>query len=114
MVLLLLPVSALVGPVAPGRSRVVCAAHEVSRRDQVLETLAAAACVGLPRAAGASDIFDLEVPLRGKDVPLSKFKGTAHLVVNVKMDDPVSQSSQSKNDGSHYYFFAQKSHRWPA
>ena len=30
------------------------------------------------------------MPFKGKDVPLSKFRGDAHLVVNIKMDDPVA------------------------
>ena len=59
---------------------------DVSRRG----LLAGVASVGLttPTAQAASDVFELEVPLRGKDVGLSKFRGGAHLVVNVKMDDP--------------------------
>ena len=32
----------------------------------------------------------MTLPFKGKDVPLSKFRGDAHLVVNIKMDDPVA------------------------
>ena len=35
-------------------------------------------------------LFDVTLPFKGKDVPLSKFRGDAHLVVNIKMDDPVA------------------------
>ena len=35
-------------------------------------------------------LFDVMLPFKGKDVPLSKFRGDAHLVVNIKMDDPVA------------------------
>ena len=30
------------------------------------------------------------LPFKGKEVPLAKFQGKAHLVVNIKMDDPVA------------------------
>ena len=42
-----------------------------------------------PKPAPAK-LFDVTLPFKGKDVPLSKFRGDAHLVVNIKMDDPVA------------------------
>ena len=64
------------------------------RRSALLGGAAAAALplVGVPaaRAEGATPVFDMTVPFRGNEVPLSKFRGTAHLVVNIKMDDPVA------------------------
>jgi glutathione peroxidase len=66
---------------------------------------ASAAALAAPRAAVAGSdgvrpapaaipvatkLFDLEVPFKGKPQPLSKFRGSAHLVVNIKMDDPVA------------------------
>ena len=50
---------------------------------------AAAAPVTEPKPAPAK-LFDVTLPFKGKDVPLSKFRGDAHLVVNIKMDDPVA------------------------
>jgi len=50
---------------------------------------AAALAVGPGSASAAvNSLFDLEVPFKGKGVPLSNFRGKAHLVVNIKMDDP--------------------------
>ena len=50
--------------------------------------------VAAPPAADAkpapAKLFDVTLPFKGKDVPLSKFRGDAHLVVNIKMDDPVA------------------------
>ena len=66
---------------------------------------ASAAALAAPRAAVAGSdgvrpapaaipvatkLFDLQVPFKGKPQPLSKFRGSAHLVVNIKMDDPVA------------------------
>ena len=52
---------------------------------------AADAPVAAPPAAKApAKLFDVTLPFKGKDVPLSKFRGDAHLVVNIKMDDPVA------------------------
>jgi len=48
-----------------------------------------AAPVTEPKPAPAK-LFDVTLPFKGKDVPLSKFRGDAHLVVNIKMDDPVA------------------------
>ena len=42
-----------------------------------------------PKPAPAK-LCDVTLPFKGKDVPLSKFRGDAHLVVNIKMDDPVA------------------------
>ena len=50
---------------------------------------APAAPVTEPKPAPAK-LFDVTLPFKGKDVPLSKFRGDAHLVVNIKMDDPVA------------------------
>ena len=56
--------------------------------------LAADAPAVTPPAATAkpapAKLFDVTLPFKGKDVPLSKFRGDAHLVVNIKMDDPVA------------------------
>jgi glutathione peroxidase len=41
-------------------------------------------------AIKSSKLFEVTLPFKGNDVPLSKFKGEAHLVVNIKMDDPVA------------------------
>lgn len=41
-----------------------------------------------PVAPAASSLPDVLVPYKGKDVSLTKFKGKAMLVVNVKNDDP--------------------------
>ena len=58
------------------------------------QTLAADAPAAPPPAATAkpapAKLFDVTLPFKGKDVPLSKFRGDAHLVVNIKMDDPVA------------------------
>ena len=43
-----------------------------------------------PAAKAPAKLFDVTLPFKGKDVPLSKFRGDAHLVVNIKMDDPVA------------------------
>ena len=50
-----------------------------------------------PAPAAAADakpapakLFDVTLPFKGKDVPLSKFRGDAPLVVNIKVDDPVA------------------------
>jgi len=50
---------------------------------------AAAPPAATPKPAPAK-LFDVTLPFKGKDVPLSKFRGDAHLVVNIKMDDPVA------------------------
>ena len=50
---------------------------------------AAAPLAATPKPAPAK-LFDVTLPFKGKDVPLSKFRGDAHLVVNIKMDDPVA------------------------
>ena len=50
---------------------------------------APAAPAAEPKPAPAK-LFDVTLPFKGKDVPLSKFRGDAHLVVNIKMDDPVA------------------------
>jgi len=53
--------------------------------------LAGGAAMVVPRpSANAATIFDLSLPFKGKEVPLAKFQGKAHLVVNIKMDDPVA------------------------
>ena len=49
----------------------------------------APAAAAEPKPAPAK-LFDVTLPFKGKDVPLSKFRGDAHLVVNIKMDDPVA------------------------
>ena len=58
------------------------------------QALAADAPAVTPVAATAkpapAKLFDVTLPFKGKDVPLSKFRGDAHLVVNIKMDDPVA------------------------
>ena len=55
------------------------------------QALAADAPAAAPPAAKApAKLFDVTLPFKGKDVPLSKFRGDAHLVVNIKMDDPVA------------------------
>ena len=58
------------------------------------QALAADAPAAAPPAATAkpapAKLFDVTLPFKGKDVPLSKFRGDAHLVVNIKMDDPVA------------------------
>ena len=58
------------------------------------QALAADAPAVTPPAATAkpapAKLFDVTLPFKGKDVPLSKFRGDAHLVVNIKMDDPVA------------------------
>ena len=58
------------------------------------ETAEAPAPAAEPPAAAAppapAKLFDVTLPFKGKDVPLSKFRGDAHLVVNIKMDDPVA------------------------
>ena len=51
--------------------------------------VAAAPPAAEPKPAPAK-LFDVTLPFKGKDVPLSKFRGDAHLVVNIKMDDPVA------------------------
>ena len=58
------------------------------------QALAADAPAVTPAAAtpkpAPAKLFDVTLPFKGKDVPLSKFRGDAHLVVNIKMDDPVA------------------------
>ena len=55
------------------------------------QALAADAPAAAPPAAKApAKLFDVTLPFKGKDVPLSKFRVDAHLVVNIKMDDPVA------------------------
>ncbi|KAJ8613943.1 hypothetical protein CTAYLR_008781 [Chrysophaeum taylorii] len=66
------------------------AALDMSRREVGAATLTTAAV-----SPGATNIFELEVPYRGKAVPLSKFAGKANLVVNIKMDDPVAGANLS-------------------
>ena len=60
----------------------------------VAEQALAAETAAAPPAATAkpapAKLFDVTLPFKGKDVPLSKFRGDAHLVVNIKMDDPVA------------------------
>ena len=51
---------------------------------------AAAAPPAAETQAAPAKLFDVTLPFKGKDVPLSKFRGDAHLVVNIKMDDPVA------------------------
>ena len=59
--------------------------------EQALAADAPAATPAAPPAAKApAKLFDVTLPFKGKDVPLSKFRGDAHLVVNIKMDDPVA------------------------
>ena len=59
--------------------------------EQALAADAPAATPTAPPAAKApAKLFDVTLPFKGKDVPLSKFRGDAHLVVNIKMDDPVA------------------------
>lgn len=53
------------------------------------ETSEAVADAVEPAIAGKT-AKDFEVPYNGKQVPLSKFLGQATLVVNIKIDDPVS------------------------
>ena len=60
-------------------------AEQASAADAPAVTPPAAA----PKPAPAK-LFDVTLPFKGKDVPLSKFRGDAHLVVNIKMDDPVA------------------------
>ena len=50
----------------------------------------APAAAAPPAAKAPAKLFDVTLPFKGKDVPLSKFRGDAHLVVNIKMDDPVA------------------------
>ena len=38
-----------------------------------------------PAAKAPAKLFDVTLPFKGKDVPLSKFRGDAHLVVNIKI-----------------------------
>ena len=56
---------------------------------EAAETPAAPPPAAAPKPAPAK-LFDVTLPFKGKDVPLSKFRGDAHLVVNIKMDDPVA------------------------
>ncbi len=59
--------------------------------EQAVAADAPAATPAAPPAAKApAKLFDVTLPFKGKDVPLSKFRGDAHLVVNIKMDDPVA------------------------
>ena len=51
---------------------------------------AAAAPPAAETQPAPAKLFDVTLPFKGKDVPLSKFRGDAHLVVNIKMDDPVA------------------------
>jgi glutathione peroxidase len=41
----------------------------------------------------SAKIFDVTLPFNGKELPLSKFRGDAHLVVNIKMDDPLASAN---------------------
>ncbi|CAM9317434.1 unnamed protein product, partial [Phaeothamnion confervicola] len=41
-------------------------------------------------AGGDQTAFDFEVPFNGKQYPMSKFLGKATLIVNCKIDDPIS------------------------
>ncbi|KAJ1454456.1 thioredoxin-like protein [Pelagophyceae sp. CCMP2097] len=38
--------------------------------------------------ARSKSIFDFDVPFRGNELPLAKFRGKVNLMVNIKMDDP--------------------------
>ena len=58
--------------------------------DQALATETAAAPPAATAKPAPAKLFDVTLPFKGKDVPLSKFRGDAHLVVNIKMDDPVA------------------------
>jgi hypothetical protein len=51
---------------------------------------AAAAPPAAETQPAPAKLFDVTLPFKGKDIPLSKFRGDAHLVVNIKMDDPVA------------------------
>ena len=62
-------------------------AEQASAADAPAVTPVAAAP---PAAKAPAKLFDVTLPFKGKDVPLSKFRGDAHLVVNIKMDDPVA------------------------
>ena len=79
----------------PGGPRVAVSAGR--RRLLAGGAFGAASLVGGPAgglaeagAGGPSTIFDLQVPFKGKSVALDKFRGAAHLVVNIKMDDPIA------------------------
>ena len=58
--------------------------------EQALAADAPAAAPAATAKPAPAKLFDVTLPFKGKDVPLSKFRGDAHLVVNIKMDDPVA------------------------
>lgn len=77
-----LATSAAVFAAIIGRAEVSGAVEETAA------AVAVPAASETPAAAATSSLPNVNVPYKGKEVSLSKFKGKAMLVVNVKNDDP--------------------------